>query len=113
MLLPEPDGPTMPTIWPAGTLKCHVVQHFRPVDPITEGDVLESDVAADLRQRGAPRIVDRLRRGVEDVAEALDRQPRLVEILPDLRQAQHRCADPAGQHVEGDEFADAQVAVDH
>ena len=42
-----------------------------------------------------------------------DRQPRLVEILPDLRQPQHRRADAAGQHVEGDELADGELAVDH
>ena len=35
-----------------------------------------------------------------------------MEILPDLRQPQHRRADPAGQHVEGDELADRQAAVD-
>ena len=35
-----------------------------------------------------------------------------MEILPDLGEAQHRRADPAGQDVEGDEFADRQVAVD-
>jgi hypothetical protein len=29
------------------------------------------------------------------------------------RSASHRRADPAGQNVEGDEFADRQVAVDH
>ena len=46
-------------------------------------------------------------RRVEDVAEPLDRQPRLMEILPDLREPQHRRADPAGQHVERDQLADA------
>src|ERR1700722_2111393 len=30
-----------------------VVQHFRPVDPVAEGDVFERDVAADLGKRGA------------------------------------------------------------
>ena len=60
MLLPEPDGPTMPTTWPAGTLEADVVQHLRPVDAVAEGDVLEGDVAADRRQRGAARIVGRL-----------------------------------------------------
>ena len=55
----------------------------------------------------------RLRRGVEDVAEPGDREPRLLEILPDLRQAQHRLRHPARQHVEGDQLADGQLAVDH
>ena len=36
-----------------------------------------------------------------------------MEILPDLRQPQHRRAHPAGQHVERDELADREAAVDH
>ena len=35
-----------------------------------------------------------------------------MEVLPHLRQAQHRRAHPAGQHVEGDQLADGEVAVD-
>ena len=75
--------------------------------------MLEGDLAADRRQRRARRAERRLGRGVEDVAQPRDRQPRLMEILPDLRQPQHRRADAAGQHVEGDQLADRQVAVDH
>ena len=80
----------MPMTWPAGMLKADVVQHFRPVDAVAERDVLEHDVAADGRQRGARRIEGRLGRRVEDVAEPRHRQPRLMEILPDLREPQHR-----------------------
>jgi hypothetical protein len=47
------------------------------------------------------------------VAQPLDRQAGLLEVLPELGQPQHRRTDPAGQHVEGDELADAEVAVDH
>ena len=36
-----------------------------------------------------------------------------MEVLPHLRETQHRRADPACQNVEGDEFADRQAAVDH
>ena len=103
----------MPTICPARHGEADVVQHLRAVDAIAEGDMLEGDVAADRRQRRARRVEGRLRRGIEDVAEPRDRQPRLMEILPDLRQPQHRRADAAGQHVEGDQLADRQVAVDH
>ena len=39
--------------------------------------------------------------------------PHLLEVLPELRQPQHRLRDPAGQHVEGDQLADRQLAVDH
>ena len=58
-------------------------------------------------------VEDRLGRRVEDVAQPLDREPRLVEVLPDLGQPQHRLADPAGQHVEGDQLADGELALDH
>ena len=88
------------------------MQDFRAVDAVAEGDMLEGDLAADRRQRACGRTEGRLGRGVEDVAEPGDRKPRLVEVLPDLRQPQHRRADAAGQHVEGDEFADRQLAVD-
>ena len=94
-------------------LEADVVQDFLPVDAIAERDVVEFDVAADRRQPRAAGRVGRLGGGVEDVAEPRDRQPRLVKILPDLRQPQHRRAHPARQHVEGDEFADREAAVDH
>ena len=35
-----------------------------------------------------------------------------MEVLPDLREAQHGRVHPAGQNVEGHEFADRQVAID-
>ena len=73
------------------------MQHLRPVGPVAEGDVLERDVAADRRQRGALRIVGRLGGGVQDVAQPRDREPRLVEILPELGQPQDRLADPPGE----------------
>ena len=63
--------------------------------------------------RARPDGIGRLRGGIEDVAQPRDRQARLVKVLPDLREAQHRRAHPAGQDVEGDEFADRQAAVDH
>ncbi len=36
-----------------------------------------------------------------------------MEILPNLREAKHRRAHPAGQDVERHELADREVAVDH
>ena len=50
---------------------------------------------------------------VENVAQPVDRQPRLVELLPHLRKAQHRRADPGRQHLEGDQFADGEIAGNH
>jgi hypothetical protein len=35
-----------------------------------------------------------------------------MKILPDLGEAKHRLIDPAGKHVERDEFTDAQTSVD-
>ena len=104
----------MPTIWPGRDIEADIVQHFPSVDAIAEGDVVETDIAADRRQ---PRPRRRVKVGSAVVLRMspsrCDRQPRLVKILPDLRQTQHRRADPAGQHVEGDEFADRQAAFDH
>jgi hypothetical protein len=59
--------------------------------------VLESDVTANRRECRAARIVDRLGRAIEDVAEAFNRQARLMKVLPDLGQAQDRRTDTAGQ----------------
>src|ERR1700751_5398394 len=36
-----------------------------------------------------------------------------MKILPDLREAEHRHADAAGKHIEGDEFADRKLAIDN
>ncbi len=50
---------------------------------------------------------------VENIAQPRDRQPRLMKILPDLRQAQAPAAPTRpGQHVERDQFADGHIAVD-
>src|SRR5262249_58799445 len=66
-----------------------VVQNFRAVDAIAERDMLESNVPADRRKRRAARIVDRLRPGIEGVAESLKRKGRRMKKLPGLRQAEH------------------------
>ena len=87
----------------------HVMQDLRAVDAVAERDMLKSDVAADRRQRRLAGIVSRLGNGVQDIAEPLHRQPRLVEILPDLREAQNRRADAAGQNIEGDKLADREI----
>ena len=89
------------------------MEGFRAVRPIAEGDVLESEIAANGRQRRPLRIVGRLGGGVQDVAQALDGEPCLVEILPQLGQPQHRLADPPREDVEGDQLADREAAVNH
>src|SRR5216684_6065594 len=92
-------------------VEADVVQHLGAVDAVPEGDMLEDDVAADRRQcspRGAER---RFRHGVEDIAQPGNRQAGLVEILPNLRQAQHWGADATRKNVEGHELPDGEAAV--
>jgi hypothetical protein len=69
------------------------MQNFRAIDAIAESDVLEGDVTADRGERRAARIVNRLGRSIEDVAQAFNRQARLMKILPDLGQPQDRRTD--------------------
>src|SRR5262249_50864438 len=77
-----------------------VRQHFRPMDAVAEGDMLERDVAAD-RGEGCPSGIEGwFRRGIEDIAEPRHRQAGLMKILPDLGEPQHRRAHPSGQHIE-------------
>src|SRR6202008_138510 len=89
-----------------------VVENFRTIETIAKRDVLEADIAVDPRQPHPPRIVVRFGRGIEDVAETRDRQTRLMEILPRLCEAQHRGAYVRSEHVEGDELADREIALD-
>ena len=73
MLLPDPKEPDDADDLAGRHVEAHIVQHFRRVDAVAEGHVLEGDLATDRRQRGAPRAEARLRHGVEDVAEPRDR----------------------------------------
>jgi hypothetical protein len=45
--------------------------------------------------RARPRRIGRLGSGVENVAQPQDREARLMKILPNLRETQHRRANPA------------------
>src|SRR3546814_19684648 len=78
---------------------------------LAKGDVVELHPAADRRQCHA--AAGQLGAGVEDVAEALDRDAHLLEILPQLRQTDDRRRHLPGQHVEGDQLAERQLAFDH
>jgi hypothetical protein len=49
------------------------VQDRRSIEAVPEGDMLECDIAADRRKGGASGIVDRLGRGVENVAKPRNR----------------------------------------
>ena len=65
VLLPEPEGPTMPTIWPGAILKLTSCRTSGAVDAVAEGHMLESDLAADRRQCRAGRVEARFGRRVE------------------------------------------------
>jgi hypothetical protein len=55
----------------------------------------------------------RFLRHVEDVAEPLDRDIGLLELLPQANQAQQRLTHAAGEHLEGDQHADGEAVVLH
>ena len=50
MLFPEPDWPTMPMIWPAGTLKLTSCKISGAVDTIAKRDVIKGDIASDREE---------------------------------------------------------------
>ena len=89
------------------------MQHLGATDAITESHVLECDLPADRRQRGPAGIEVRFGDSVEDIAEPVDRQTGLMEILPELRQSQHRHAYAGRQHVERHKLANGHLAADH
>ena len=83
-----------------------------PSGLIAKRQIRDLDRAARRRQMGARQALA-LGRAVEDVAQPLHRNLHLLEILPQLRQPQDRRRGLVHDHVEGDQAADRQVAVDH
>ena len=82
------------------------MQHFRPIDPVAKRRVIEHDVASDRRKIGVwPGLWIASGDGVENVAQARDRQSGLVEV-EDLGNTQDRGADPTGQDIESDRRCD-------
>src|SRR5262249_5372358 len=79
---------------------------------VTEGDMLEGDVAADRRESCPSGIEGWFRRGIEDIAEPRHRQAGLMRNLPDLGEPRPRAAHPSGQHIESNQLADREAAVD-
>ena len=112
MLLPDPEGRRC-RLLPGRYVERDVVQDLLPVEAVAEADMVEPDVALDRRQLRARRHVGPLAVVLRMSPSRCDREARLLEVLPHLRQAQDRRAHPAGQHVEGDQLADRQAAVDH
>jgi hypothetical protein len=92
-------------------LEGNIMQYLGTVDPIAEGDMLESNCSAYRWQRHPRRIEGRFGARVEDVSEARHRQPSLMEILPDLRKPQHWCTDTTSKDVECHQLSDSKTAV--
>ena len=53
------------------------------------------------------------RRRVHHVAEAVDRDRRLLEALPQPGEAQHRLREAGGEHLERDQHADREAVALH
>ena len=84
----------------------------RQILAIAELDVAKFNLAARTRQRLRNDRI-RLDRGIHDVCQAPHRNLRLLEILPETDDAQHRLRDPAGEHLKGDQHANGEIAVMH
>src|SRR6266508_4660564 len=110
--LARPGRPDDPDHLSRRHIESDIVQDLRSVDAIAKRDMVELDVAADRGQPRAPHRIGRFGRGVENVPQPQDREARLVKVLPNLRETQHRRAHPASQEVEGHQLADRQAAVD-
>jgi hypothetical protein len=82
------------------------------VGRVAEGKALYADFALALRRAGG-REGHRLGRTVHDVAQALDGDIRLLELLPKRGEAQHGLAHAAGEHLKGDQHADGEAIVLH
>src|SRR6516162_11770516 len=64
---------------PGRHAETEIVQNLRPIDAVAKRGVLEHDVAANRGEGGAGWVVRGLRRGVENVAETGDGEPRLMK----------------------------------
>ena len=93
-------------------LERNIFENVGRVRTVSERDMANFDLAARGRQRDAGER-SRLGRCVENVAEAIDRDLHLLEVLPDLRKPQDRLHGLHGDHVEGHQRPHGQFAVDH
>ena len=80
--LPAPDGPTMATIFPAGTSKLTCFRIW-PLRIVSERDVLELDLAlGDVKRLGA-RAIEDLGRFLQQSEHRLDVDQPLLDLAID------------------------------
>src|SRR4029450_8557540 len=76
--------------------------------------LLKGNMALNVGEGGATHRAGTARVGlqwsVKDIPEALDRNAGLLKILPQLDETQDRITHPPGQHVEGNELPDGELA---
>ena len=94
-----------------GDVEVEVVQHVRKL-AVAEADVLEADVASDLRQLAGVRRVDDVRLLVEDGGDAIERCGRGEERVVELRELLHRVEEVREVEHEGDERSRRHLALD-
>ncbi len=93
-------------------LQADPAQHLGTVGPVAEMHLVELDSPVQTGQAAA--VGERGFRGcIEDVAKPLHGDPDLLEVGPHVGQTHDRLGDTRGQHVEGNQLADGQVALDH
>src|SRR6185312_1732173 len=68
----------------------NIPQDFRAIELIPEANTLQPHRAADGRQTHLSRVQGRLRRRVDEISQPLHRDPDLLEVLPQLDDAQNR-----------------------
>src|ERR1700754_3716266 len=80
-------------------VEIHPRYHFGAIRPVPERRALKADRASHRWRHHA--TARSLGWRIQDVAESLDRDAHLLEVLPELRQANDSCSDLPGDHVEG------------
>lgn len=111
VLFPEPLRPTTPTVVPAGISQGNIPQDFRTIELIPEADTLKPHRPTNGRQAHLSRVEGGLRRGVDQIAQPLDGDPYLLEVLPELHRAQDWRDHSGREHLESDELPDRELAA--
>ena len=88
------------------------IQHEWAIWPIAKAYVFKCDPPLQVGQCAAIGVKARLFWGIQDIAEPLERNTGLLEILPKLHQLQDRTCYAPGDHIEGHQLADRHITID-